>query len=103
MHVQSVLRLVTEPSQPSNARVASKVQLGRILDAQDDWLALHPLAGPLGMHFQELPPVQGRIVQEPIGRLGFRPATAGYRDAPRRPRRQVLYQPDQPPRPSLIP
>ena len=98
-----MLGLVAQPPQPGNPRLRGEIQLGGVLNAQHHRLALHPLDRPLGMHLQDLAPLQRRVVQQPVGRLGLRPAAAGQRNAPRRLRRQIVHQLDQALGPSRIP
>ena len=103
MHVQPVLGLIAQPAQPGNPRLRGEIQFRRVLNAQHHRLSRHPLHGPLGMNVQDFPPLHRRVVQQPVGGLGLRPAPAGQRDAPRRLRRQIVHQLDQPVGPPRIP
>src|SRR5512147_776404 len=96
MQVHSLPRLVIQPSQTRYARLAAEIQFGRVLEAQHHRLTPHPLTGLLGMRVQNLPPIQGWIVQQSIGSFGLRPASTRQRNAPCRLRRQIVHQLDQP-------
>ena len=103
MHVQTVLSFVAQSAQPCNPRLRGEIQFRRVLNAQDHRLARHPLHRPRGMDLQNLPPLDRWVVQQPVGRFGFRPASAGQRDAPGRLRRPIVHQLDQALGPPLIP
>ena len=68
-------------------------------------MPLHPFRRPLRMGLQNFPPLQRRVVQQPVGRLGLRIPPARYRNTSRRLRRERFHQPDQslpPPRVSKL-
>ena len=96
MHVHPMLGLIAQPAQPGNPRLRGEIQFRRVLNAQHHRLAGHPLDGPRGMDVQDLAPLHRRVVQQPVGGLGLGPAPARQWDAPRRLRRQIVYQLDQP-------
>ena len=103
MHIQPMLGLVAQPAQPGNPRLRGEIQLGGVLNAQNDRLPHHPLHRSRGMDLQDLAPLHRRVVQQPVGRLGLRTTPAGQRDAPGRLGRQVIHQLDQVVSPPRIP
>ena len=96
MDVHPVRRLIAQPPQSGDPRRRREIELRGVLEAPHHGLALRPLQRLLGVHLPYLPPVQGRVVQPPVSRLGLGPAAAGQGDAPRRLRRQIIYPFDQP-------
>ena len=103
MHVQPVLGFVAQPPQPGDPRLRGEIQFRRVLKAQHHRLTGHPRHRPRGMDVPDLAPLHRRVVQQPVGGLGLRPAPAGLRDAPGRPGRQIVHQLDQPLGPPCIP
>jgi hypothetical protein len=95
MDLQPVLGFVIQPPQSRDPGWGGKIQLSRILDTQDERTALHSLRRAPGMNLQNFPPVQCVIIQQSIGCLRLRPASAGQRDTSRRLCRPIVYSPDQ--------
>lgn len=69
-----MLPLVTQPSQPGNARLAGEIQFGGGLMAQHAGYFRHPRHRRLTMRFQYGAPVRRLIILPSIGRVRFRPA-----------------------------
>ncbi len=59
--VQAVLCLVTEAAQPGDAGLASEIQFGGVLDAQDHRMPLRPVFAFPGMAGQQFHRVYGAV------------------------------------------
>lgn len=95
MQVHAPLGFVGQRPQAGNA-LTLEVQFRRVLKTQHDRMGAHAHFGALPVRREHGFPFDIVLAQKPIRRLGFRPATAGLRDAGRRVGRHAFSQQHRP-------
>mgnify|MGYP007050453854 CR=1 FL=1 len=81
MEMQAVLPQRVQRPQPGNAGLGTVVQFRAVLNAQHHRLSAHPFNATIPMGGQYALPRDRFMGQQTVGRLGFRPAVAGHRNA----------------------
>ena len=96
MHVQPVLAHVAQGPQSGDARLSGIVQFRAVLHAQDHRMGAHPLKAAFPVWRQHRLPIHVFVRQQPIRRLGLRPAPTGHRNAGAGLRPQPFHHSHQP-------